>query len=138
MTSIDRRESEIIAALQRFGALLAAHDPAIVREFAADADVLFVGSEADELARGPGGITNFLRTLVDAPVTISFEWSETHASVIGDGAWLFASGEAIVLGEDDSERRVPYRLTGVFVRREGQWLWTHFHGSEPAASAATD
>lgn len=126
-------ESKVIGGLRRFGTLLAARDPAIAGEFATDGDALLVGSEAGEIARGPDEIAAFFDKLVHAPVTISFEWSDTHASVIGDVAWLFATGHAIVVSEDGGERRSPYRLTGVLVRREARWLWKHFHGSEPTA-----
>jgi ketosteroid isomerase-like protein len=124
-------EAEVIEALHQFGALLVAKDPAIIEEFAPDADALLVGSEADEVASGPGEIAEIFRAILSQPFTISFEWRETRASVAGDQAWLFASGE-VVLRADGTERRSPYRLTGVFQRRGGKWLWKHFHGSEPA------
>lgn len=126
-----RADDEILAALHRFGSLLAARDPAIIQEFSPDADTLFVGSEPGELAAGPDQIAEFLRTLLAQPVTIAFEWSEFRASVAGDQAWLFAAGH-FVLRSEDGERRGPYRLTGVLRRHGGKWLWLHFHGSEPA------
>lgn len=126
-----RPDDEILATLHRLGSLLAARDPAIIHEFAPDADTLFVGSEPGERASGPDQIAEFFRALLAQPVTIAFEWRETRASVAGDQAWLFAAGDA-VLRTEDSERRIPYRLTGVFQRRGGKWLWKHFHGSEPS------
>ena len=126
-----RADSEITAALHRFCALLAARDPAVIQEFAADADVLLVGSEAGEVAAGPDQIAEFFRAILAQPVTIAFEWRETRASVEGDQAWLFATGD-VVVRSPDGERRGPYRLTGVLQRRDGKWLWKHFHGSEPA------
>lgn len=126
-----RSEAEVVAALHRFGSLLAAKDTAIIREFAPDADALLVGSEADEIASGHAEIAEFFRAILGQPLTIAFEWRETRASVLGDQAWVFATGEAI-LRANGTERRSPYRLTGVFQRRDGKWLWKHFHGSEPA------
>lgn len=126
-----RPEAEIIAALHRFGSLLAAHDPAIIHEFAPDADALLVGSEAGEVASGPDQIGEFFRAILAQPLTIAFDWRETRATVAGDQAWLFAAGD-VVLRTEGSERRSAYRLTGVFQRRGGKWLWKHFHGSEPA------
>lgn len=128
-----QQEDEIVAALHRFGSLLAARDAAVIHEFAPDADALIVGSEAAEAARGPNEIAGFFRSLLAQPVTIAFEWRETRASVAGDQAWLFAAGDAVVRAAGN-ERRSPYRLTGVFQRRGGKWLWKHFHGSEPARS----
>lgn len=126
-----RSEAEVVATLHRFGSLLAAKDTAIIREFAPDADALLVGSELDEIASGPDEIAEFFRTIMSQPLTIAFEWRQTRASVLGDQAWVFATGEAI-LRTNGTERRSPYRLTGVFQRRDGRWLWKHFHGSEPS------
>ena len=126
-----RPDDEILATLHRFGSLLAAHDSAIIHEFAPDADTLFVGSEPGERASGPDQIAEFFRALLAQTVTIAFEWRETRSLASGDQAWLFAAGDA-VLRSDDGERRIPYRLTGVFQRRNGKWLWKHFHGSEPS------
>lgn len=124
-------EHEVRATLHRFGALLAAHDPAIIHEFAPEADTLMVGSEAGELARGPIEIAELFRSIMAQPITVVFEWKEARASVAGDQAWLFAAGD-FVLRATDEERRGAYRLTGVLQRRGGRWLWQHFHGSEPA------
>ena len=126
-----RPDDEVLATLHRFGSLLAAHDAAIIHEFAPEADALFVGSEADEVSAGPDQIAQFLQALLAQPVTITFEWREIRAAVEGEQAWLFATGDFVVRSED-GERRGPYRLTGVLKRRDAKWLWIHFHGSEPA------
>ena len=124
-------EKDIAATLDRLNALLSAHDPAIVQEFAPDADVLLLGSEANELAIGPSQLGTFFRDLLSQPFTLSWEWKQTRVSSMGNVAWVFAEGDVIVLATDGTTR-APYRLTGVLEHRNGKWLWRQSHGSEPA------
>lgn len=120
----------ILEALDRFGALVEARDYALLEEFAPDADTRIVGSELRDLAEGREEIEAHLRQVFEAPIHLSFAWESRNVSLVGDVAWLFAAGYA-VLRDAEGEIRSPYRLTGVFQRRRGKWLWRHFHGSEP-------
>ena len=115
----------------RLNALLAAHDLAVIREFAAAPDVLLLGSEADELAIGPQQVTMFFQRILSEPETASWEWKQTRISAHGSIAWLFAQGD-IILSTAEGSQRFPYRMTGVLECRDGDWLWRQFHGSEPA------
>jgi hypothetical protein len=40
-------------------------------------------------------------------------------------------GDLIVAQGDEQPRTSSYRVTGVFVRRAGRWLWHTHSGSEP-------
>ena len=52
--------------------------------------------------------------------------SSVGASV-GDVAWLWLDGGLVL----DGRSHRPYRITGVLERRQGRWIWSLFHGSEP-------
>jgi uncharacterized protein YcbX len=121
---------QVLQALERFESLVAARDPALLSEFAEEADVRLVGSEVSEAATGPAEVEALVRRFFGLPVQIRWEWQRRDVSFVGDVAWLFAQGEAILSG-DGIEQRVPYRMTGVLERRGGTWRWRHFHGSEP-------
>jgi ketosteroid isomerase-like protein len=95
--------------------------------FAPDADVTLIGSNTGEFVTGPMNMRPFLEELFDSPDTFSWEWDDVNVSRAGDVAWLWLDGALVVNGR--SER--PYRITGVLERRQGRWLWTLFHGSEP-------
>jgi ketosteroid isomerase-like protein len=95
--------------------------------FAPDADVTMIGSTTGEIARGPLEMRAFLQRVFDGPQAVSWEWDDVSVSSAGDVAWLWLEGALCLDGR--SER--PYRITGVLERRQGRWLWSLFHGSEP-------
>ena len=130
MQADEDTRSQVIAALARLCALATAQDPALRSEFAGDADVLVLGSEAGELAEGQEGLDAFVRGLSRSATRYSWRWRRQAVSCAGDIAWLYADGE-VTAHEVSGEERRPYRLTGVLERIEGSWLWRQFHGSEP-------
>jgi SnoaL-like domain len=95
--------------------------------FAPDADATLIGSSLGEIARGPIEIRPFLEELLRGPEPITWEWDYVSISACGDVAWLWLDG-ALVIGGRDAR---PYRISGVLERRQGRWLWSLFHGSEP-------
>ena len=98
--------------------------------FVHDAEVLLLGSEAGELARGTAALTEFFTSLFALPVRLGWVWHQSDVAALGDVAWLCAQGVVCVRhGAEDTQR--PYRVTGVLVRRDGEWRWAQFHGSEP-------
>jgi hypothetical protein len=48
-----------------------------------------------------------------------------------EDAWVNADGEVVVTGDGEPPRVVPDRLTAIFVRRDDEWRWRTFKGSEP-------
>ena len=120
----------VLDTLDRFGSLVAARDPSLLALFAQDADTRLAGSESSELACGPAEIRQRLGAVFALPGEVAFDWRNRQATLTGDIAWIFADGE-LVLRDVSREQRGPYRLTVVLERRDGAWLWRHFHGSEP-------
>jgi ketosteroid isomerase-like protein len=130
MSNPAEMRDQVLQALERFERLVAERDPALLSEFADEADVRLVGSGASKVATGPGEVEALVRRFFGLPVQIRWEWRSRDVSLVGDVAWLFAQGEAVLRGEG-GEQRVPYRMTGVLDRRGDIWRWCHFHGSEP-------
>jgi len=95
--------------------------------FAPDADATLIGSSVGEIARGPMEMRPFLENLFARDETISWEWDDVSISSHGDVAWLWLHGALAIDGRSDR----AYRISGVLERRQGRWLWTLFHGSEP-------
>ena len=124
-------QRDVMAAMDRLSRLLHDRDPAFVDEFADRDDVLLVGSEEGEIARGREAIAALLRKLYARPVRLAWAFGPREVTVAGDIAWVFADCE-IVMQAPDSETHTPYRLSGVLERIEGRWRWRFFHGAEPA------
>lgn len=97
--------------------------------WAGDEDVSLFGSEETDTAVGPAAVRAHLAAIAAAQAEISFAWHQHRVHVEGDAAWVNAAGTLTVDG-----RRSPYQVTGVFVRRGGQWLWHTHNGSEPRAA----
>lgn len=122
--------SDIETALDRLNALVGSKDMGIVHAFDDEADVLLVGSEADEVIRGRPALKAFFETLFAQPFTIGWNWSRLDTGTLGNVLWFFAEGH-VVLDRDGKLTRRPYRLSGVLIRRDGGLHWRLFHGSEP-------
>ena len=133
-------KSELLEAANRFNMLMAKKDIAIVNECAPDADILFQGSGAGELSVGPEQMKTFWEGIIKGPRTISFDWTDTRATAVGDVGWVHLIGEMVNTADGKTTRR-PYRITGILQKRNGVWKWRLFHGSQapppapPQASA---
>jgi ketosteroid isomerase-like protein len=113
---------------QLFKAILEDRDvDAFMDCWAGDDDITMWGSDLHERAVGRDAIRALGTQIAGSQHVLRFEWEELRAHDEGDTGWLNASGSLTV---DDGERR-DYRLTAVFVRRDGRWRWHTFSGSIP-------
>jgi ketosteroid isomerase-like protein len=121
----------IFAAVDRFLDAVAAKDlEAALAAFSGDPDCGLIGSEIGEEAEGPAALRSFFVAMFARPGSFSVTWRSRRASINGDTAWFSALVEARM---STSERSGPYWMTGILVRRRGQWLWQLYHGAEPRA-----
>lgn len=127
----DTTRVEIETALHRLNALVGGKDMAVAELFDSGS-ALLVGSETGEIARGRPAIAAFFQSLFAQPVTIGWDWASLETGAEGDVLWFFAEGHA-VLDRAGQVDRVPYRLSGILVRRPGGLIWRQFHGAEPRA-----
>jgi ketosteroid isomerase-like protein len=112
-------------AAQEVGETLAA--------FSGDPGCALIGSEVGEEALGLAALKSFFVGMFARLSTFSIAWRSRGASTNGDTAWCSAEFDAHM---STSDRRGPYRITGVLVRRDGRWLWQLYHGGEPRCSAS--
>jgi len=125
-------EQQIVQTLEAIGDLFGARDvEGVLDLFSPGEDVLLVGSESGEVARGREGIRRSLEELFERPEAYSFVWKSPDVSVAGELAWVFAEGSVLILGDDGATDRLPYRMSGVLELVAGRWLWRMLVGSEP-------
>jgi ketosteroid isomerase-like protein len=133
MTAVETQVLEVFDAL--FVALTERHDAlAATRLFVDEPDVVMWGSEEPERAVGRAAIGALHAGIAAHSGTLVFRWYRRHVHVEHEAAWVNADGEVVVTGDGQPLRVVPYRLTAIFVRREDEWGWHTFHGSEPNLS----
>ena len=118
--------------LERFNQLVSTRNLYVLEEFASGDDVLLIGSDDGEIARGPQEIKRFFDRIFAGSSTFSWEWSRIHVSEAGNIAWFFADGQVIV-DSPEGQAKAPYRITGVLEKIGDRWRWRHYHGSEPVA-----
>lgn len=128
-------EAEVLHAFDAlFDELLRARDPnAGLHLFADDPDIAMWGSLAHEQATGRDAISQHHDEITRWEATLEFDWKVRDVHVEGQAAWVNAAGTMTVNYDDGRERTAAYRLTAVFVWRDGRWRWHTFNGSEPRA-----
>jgi ketosteroid isomerase-like protein len=128
LADAETREEVLLALGQMREAVSERRLEGVLALFAPDADATLIGSSVGEIARGPMEMRPFLEQVFDSPQTISWEWDDVSVSASGDIAWLWLEGALVLDGRSDR----AYRISGVLERRQGRWLWSLFHGSEPS------
>jgi ketosteroid isomerase-like protein len=125
-------QAQVLAVLDRMNALMAVGDCDGQRaQFADDADVAMVGSADFEVFLNAEGVDAYFALVRDHNVTASWAWKERRVWASGDIAWAYADSD-FTYTLDGTEQTLPYRLTMVCQRRDGEWRIVLFHGSEPA------
>ncbi|MEX1092086.1 MAG: nuclear transport factor 2 family protein [Acidimicrobiia bacterium] len=127
MSHIDELEE----ALDDFNTAWANRDlEGLIGQFVPEADLVLIGSQKGEEARGPEELRRLLEHFFAEPVSYRWEWRSREVYAVGDIGWVVAQGP-IVEAAPDAVSRFEYTVTGVLERRDGRWLWRLFHGSEP-------
>jgi uncharacterized protein (TIGR02246 family) len=129
-------EAAALAVPYKLAEAYAKRDPeAVLALFAADPDVLWVGTGADEKRLGRAQIRAQVQRNLDQSEVLLFRFEWVKASARGPVAWVAAEGamQAMVEGADIS---VPVRFTAVLERRDDEWLVIQAHLSVPAAGQA--
>jgi ketosteroid isomerase-like protein len=126
-----KTEADVLATLDEFSEAFASRAVERVMElFAADADVVFMGSEAGETAIGANVLRVLLKEIFSRPESYSWEWKWRSVSAAESVAWVTA--DAVVRANGgDRDLALPYRLTVVMEKRGNRWVWMQYHGSEP-------
>jgi ketosteroid isomerase-like protein len=125
--------AQIRKALERFNELVSTRNLQVLAEFAPGEDILLVGSDSGEVARGSQELAAFFARIFARDSTFSWEWDRIDISYAGDLAWFFADGR-VVLSTAREQRKSPYSIPGVLERHGERWLWRQYHGSEPVTS----
>jgi ketosteroid isomerase-like protein len=133
MQPTEEMRSQVHQVLERFNELVSTRNLQVLAEFTPGEDVILVGSESGEVARGKQALKAFFTRVFAREVTFSWEWEHIDVSHAGDLAWFFAEGR-VVLSTPQEQRRSAYRISGVLERHGARWLWRQYHGSEPVLS----
>lgn len=124
-------EAAIVGMMQRMSDGVARRDlDAIMDLFLPGADALLIGSKKGKVACGSDEIRALFRGIIGAKAATHLQWNTYTVQSSGELAWMFALAD-LIHEDDEGASRVPYRVTGLFIRRDGRWYWLQYHGSEP-------
>lgn len=129
MKADSETEAEVRAVLRQVFVAFAGGDvDAWMSLVVPDADLTWIGTGPAELTIGPDRLRETVLASLVGTSHRTFELSWENISACDDVAWL--TGEATIgaraAGRDLS---LPFRYTGVFVRRGGRWLIANMHQS---------
>jgi hypothetical protein len=126
-------EEEVLAKLDRLGALLFARDPAVVGELWCDLGFTLYGSEEGETVETLAELERLFQALFARQYRLAWKWDRRRATCQESIAWIAAEGR-IEMTHPDRVEHLPYRMIGILQRIGGAWRWRLFSGSEPASA----
>ena len=126
-------EKEVLAALNACAAAYEKRDmTAALEYFAPDPDVIQFGMSAVNAKRvAREGLKAEFESDWGGSEAASFELGWYSVSAAGNVAWVAADALFHWKEEGEPEEIITARLTVVFEKREGKWLWMHSHFSLP-------
>ena len=105
---------------------------AVLAFFAADPDVIVIGTGGDEKGVGLGEIRNILGRAIAQFEEATFEFGWHSVSAVGSVAML-AADVTLYVKTNDRQITEQIRLTVVLEQRGDRWLIIQWHDSLPAA-----
>jgi ketosteroid isomerase-like protein len=101
-----------------------------------DRGAVVFGSEIGESATGHAELRLFFSRIFARPRTYSWLWDPLTVRGTSNVVWFVGPATVVIRADNDgTERRAPYRLSGVLTRQpEGRWLFMLFNRAEPVAS----
>ncbi len=119
-----QRSADLVATTQKFYDAFSTGDAATVTGLMSTADgLLFIGTDPDEWLTDHGVVTDLLAAQVGAGVKV--RGGDIQAYEEGSVGWAADRGAFIL--PDGSE--VPFRLTAVFHKQDGEWRMIQSHAS---------
>jgi ketosteroid isomerase-like protein len=94
-------------------------------------DIMLVGSDSSEVKHGRKEIRNLLHAALSKPYIINWDFTNAEVFTSSEVAWAFVNSSVMLLNEDGSEIRIPYRLTSVWIKQGENWKLKFFNGSIP-------
>jgi SnoaL-like domain len=128
-------EAQIFAVMDRMSAFMGTGDIDGQRgQFADDVDIAMIGSADFEVFLGSESVDAYFAVVREHAVTASWAWKDRRVWASEDFAWAYADSD-FSYTFDGQSHTLPYRLTMVCQRRDGEWRIVLYHGSEPSVES---
>jgi hypothetical protein len=133
-------QDEITTAVNRLGDAFASGEPdRVLSEFVSGDEVMYAGSEPDELAVGRSALRKLLAELFAREERYHWSCRHTHVVTTAQGVFAIATATLTVRAaggdgaatEGSASESFPYRVSGLLEQSHGNWRWRACLGSEP-------
>ena len=94
-------------------------------------DIVVVGSDSGEIFIGKKRVEVFMKIIVSMPFIFSFDMDKALIQQDNNIAWVFIDTKMVHTKENGKSSMIPYRITGVLVKKGSDWKWRLFSGSIP-------
>ena len=131
MKANDQTQSEILSTIRSFFDAYSRRDlPAVMALFVPDPDIVFIGTESDELLIGMNAISERFQSDWSRTDEMSMELRWHSISGGSDVCWL-AAEVMVNVSAERNKLQLPARITVVLERRMEHWFISHWHASLP-------
>jgi ketosteroid isomerase-like protein len=93
-------------------------------------NIMLIGSDSAEIWKGKDQIRGHLNSIFPNE-SVSWEMNRIDIDGYGNTAWVFVDGSIIISTDTGENIKAPYRFTGILIKKNKEWKWRLFNGSNP-------
>jgi hypothetical protein len=124
-------KGEIIQTLQRFNtAAQSSSTDQLMALFDKTANIMFIGGDSAEIWKGDDQIRGHLNSIFPQE-SVSLQMDRVDIDFKESTAWVFMDGYIVILTNKGEKFKAPYRFTAILVKKNGDWKFRLFNGSNP-------
>jgi uncharacterized protein (TIGR02246 family) len=126
----EKVKSEIYQTLQRFNtAAQNSNTEQLLELFDESANIMFIGGDSAEIWKGADQIRGHLNSIFPQE-SVNLQMDRVDIDYNENTAWVFVDGY-IVISDKKEKFKAPYRFTGILVKKDSNWKFRLFNGSNP-------
>jgi uncharacterized protein (TIGR02246 family) len=127
----EKVKSEINQTLQCFNtAAQNSNTEQLMALFDESANIMFIGGDSAEIWKGADQIRSHLNSIFPQE-SVSLQMDRVDIDYNENTAWVFVDGYIIILTDKKEKFKAPYRFTGILVKKDSNWKFRLFNGSNP-------
>lgn len=124
-------KGEIIQTLQRFNtAAQNSNTDQVMALFDKTSNIMFIGGDSAEIWKGEDQIRGHLNSIFPQE-SVSLQMDRVDIDYHENTAWVFVDGYIAIVSNKGEKFKAPYRFTAILVKRDGDWKFRLFNGSNP-------
>ncbi|MEI7829934.1 MAG: nuclear transport factor 2 family protein [Prolixibacteraceae bacterium] len=129
--STEKVKGEILQTLQHFNtAAQNSNTDQLMALFDKASTIMFIGGDSAEIWKGDDQIRGHLNSIFPGE-SVSLQMDRVDIDYNENTAWVFMDGYIAILTNKGEKFKAPYRFTAILVKRDDDWKFRLFNGSNP-------